>query len=480
MKQTRFKKIFQGSSLLVLLLALIVPPAGALPAPSANGSAARILHLEKIVVSGNKQLKSEALLQTLNLGPGDTLNVTLLERERLRLLDIHPLLTEVNFYTRPGRLRGAIILDIQVEERSKFAFETGYGYHETRGWFLTLLGMRVNRLYHTDSNLRCGIRLGFNLAGLDAEWEKPPVPDGRIGYGAKFYFYSENQHFFGSGPAPTTTPPGTATYPPWEGPDWHEFRQKIERTGLEISLRYRVGGTRFKFGARTETIRPDSTFFDVEGDLTRPFSAYPSHLKPEIDKTLITGLFFRITRDTRDHVVYPRSGSFTLLSLETNNTVLGGDEVFTKVIFDFRRHLHRAGERVLSYRLHAGITSAGAPYYERFSLGGIYSLRGFREWSLSPARGDDGFWITSAEYRVPLIPSVQAPPRLAGLVFFDAGQGWQRGRALAIADLQSAAGYGIRLRIPWLGTLGIDTGIPLSRGRTGEKFYVHGSIGFSF
>ena len=76
------------------------------------------------------------------------------------------------------------------------------------------------------------------------------------------------------------------------------------------------------------------------------------------------------------------------------------------------------GDLVLSGRLAAGIASRGTPYYERFTLGGIYSVRGFRELSLSSTEGDDGGWIACCELRFPLIPSVGAPPRLSGLAFF--------------------------------------------------------------
>jgi len=55
-----------------------------------------------------------------------------------------------------------------------------------------------------------------------------------------------------------------------------------------------------------------------------------------------------------------------------------------------------------------------------------------------------------------------------------------RGDPLTSSDVQLAAGYGMRLRLPWIGTLGLDVGIPFTDGRTGDRFYVHGCLGFSF
>jgi hypothetical protein len=58
--------------------------------------------------------------------------------------------------------------------------------------------------------------------------------------------------------------------------------------------------------------------------------------------------------------------------------------------------------------------------------------------------------------------------------------GWRRDDTSATETVEAAVGYGARLRLPWLGVLGIDVGIPLTEGRTGEKFQVHGALGFSF
>ncbi|MFH0778400.1 MAG: BamA/TamA family outer membrane protein, partial [Candidatus Eisenbacteria bacterium] len=266
----------------------------------------------------------------------------------------------------------------------------------------------------------------------------------------------------------------------WDGPGWTEFRQGVARSGAEISVLYGPGDTRFSLGARVQSVRPDSSFIDVERDETRRFDDLPDIIQRDTEETVVTGLFFRVTRETRDNVTYPRTGSFALLSMEANNTVSGGDETFTKMELDVRKLKHLGGDVVLSGRLNAGLTSNGTPYYERFTLGGIYSIRGFRELSLSPTGGDDGFWLANCELRFPLIESAQGSPRLSGLLFLDAGQGWQRGNEVSIENLECAAGYGVRLRLPWLGSLGLDVGVPFTNGRIDERFRVHGSVGFSF
>lgn len=451
------------------------PAADSLPEASTD----RVLSLERILINGNRHLKDEDILEAIHLAPGDMVNVEVLERARVRLLDTYRILSRVDFFSRPGSARGSLILEIEVVERKTFSFETGYGYHDVNGWFLTLAGLRFDHLHHTDSMLRLGFRLGFNLVSLDAEWEKPAPVDGGLGADARLYLHSEDRSFFGDCGAEN---PGTgdATSCSWSGSEWNEFRQKIVRVGGEVSALYWMGGTRFSFGVRVESVRPESTFYDVDQDENLEFEDFPNALQQDIEQSLITGVFLRATRDTRDDVIYPRSGSVILFSMEANSTILGGDKTFTRIVFDSRKLADLGGDRVLSGRLSAGITSWGTPYYERFTLGGIYSIRGFRELSLSATAGDDGYWIACCELRFPLISSIERPPRLSGLVFFDSGMGWQRGTAFSAENLEAAVGYGVRLRLPWLGMLGLDVGIPLSEGRTGENFRVHGALGFSF
>lgn len=443
--------------------------------PASEKPTHRVLRLEQIVVAGNSHITDSAILGTLGLVPQDTVNVAILEKARLRLLNEYPLLSAVDFSTRPGSRRGFVILDIAVVERKPVVFETGYGHHDTYGWFLTLIGLRVDPAAAHGIEYRLGLRLGFHIMGLDGEFERRGNPGG-FGLGGNFHIYSQEQIFFGGDTAPETWDAAGA------GLYTREFRQKIARSGAELYLIYMLHDTtRFSFGFSAEGVRPESSYVESEGGREYGFAEFPPSLRPDIRKTVITGLVFKMIRDTRGRPGYPQSGSFALLQLRSNSTFFGGDVTFSRAEGDFRRYIGLGNWCVLSSRLAAGIVSKGTPYYDRFFLGGAYSVRGFRGLSLSPPSGNDGFVIASNEFRFPLTGSTaDVPPRLAGLVFIDAGIGWERGDPLTSSDIEAAAGYGVRLRLPWVGTLGLDVGVPFTDGRTGDRFYVHGCIGFSF
>jgi outer membrane protein assembly factor BamA len=444
------KPAIYKSLVFTLLLALLIPAGAARSAYRAQSAGA--LLLGEVVFTGNENVPTDILREALSMEPGDTISVAALARARLDVLYSHHLVRDVRVSTRPGPRLGIVDVVMEIEERSRVAFETGFGYHDIYGWFLTVAGIRWRPVARDDSMWRAGVRIGFHLTGLDAEWEKPGLLDTGAGAGARFWVYNQEHLFFGSaegGPA--------AAWRTGEESE-REYRQDIARAGAELFLLYRQRrNTRFTFGLRAESVDPDSTVGEAETGADLPASALPPEMLPYLEKTAITGFQFRMIHDTRDISVWPRKGSFINLSIQSNTKILGGDEIFSKAEIDTRFYRGIGGWRAVSY-----------------------SIRGFRELSLSPPWGHDGFWLGGFELRVPLISSPERPPRLTGLLFLDAGQGWLRGEALTASDIESAVGYGFRVRLPWLGMLGLDVGIPLTEGKTGDAYRVHASFGFSY
>jgi outer membrane protein insertion porin family len=458
---------------LALLVALVFAatraPLGA-PAPAGE----RQLRLEAIEVVGNARTPEVVVLRHLALAPGDPVDADALEAARRRLVATDYFKT-VSFSTRRGSERGAVVLRVEVSERGNPVFETGFGYHDLNGWYLTLLGLRLDNALGADSRFRVGARLGFRLAGLDAEWAKPVSSSGALGVGVKLFVYSIDHRFFGSGPDSSAA--GEA---PWSGTDWVGYQQRIGRTGGEVTLSYRAGeATRLEAGLSAARVDPDTTFKRFEDKEEGGFEGLPPDLQAQNEAATYTGALLRAFYDTRNDDVYPTRGGFARLTLNVNHTTLDDPGVFTKATLDLRRHARLTGGWVFSARASGGIVSRGTPYYERFYLGGNYSIRGFQEWSLSGTAGDEGFWTANTELRWPLA-GLAGRPRLVGLIFLDAGQGWRHGETVTGDTVEAGAGYGLRLVLPWVGTLGMDVGIPITDGRTGDRFRVHLLLGFSF
>jgi outer membrane protein assembly factor BamA len=186
----------------------------------------------------------------------------------------------------------------------------------------------------------------------------------------------------------------------------------------------------------------------------------------------------QILFEGRDDPADPTAGRFASLDVSGSGSFLGSD-------FDYARLFGQVQElRPLSFAgrtftwaqaLRAGLArpfgGQALLSEERFFAGGELSVRGYETESLGPAEvlgdlvrplGGEALLVINQELRIPL------PWDLTGLLFFDAGQVWERSSDLDW-DLATATGLGLRARTP-LGLLRLDAGFPLDR-RAGDPEY---------
>jgi outer membrane protein insertion porin family len=100
------------------------------------------------------------------------------------------------------------------------------------------------------------------------------------------------------------------------------------------------------------------------------------------------------------------------------------------------------------------------PVYQKFRLGGINTIRGFDDYSISPKDpqtgdriGGEKMMIFNFEYRFPLLKE----QGIIGLLFFDAGNAWTKEESYSFTDVKKSVGTGIRWYSP-IGPLRIEYG----------------------
>ncbi len=455
------------------------------PATATASPSDRTLRLESVVVTGNKWTSEQTIFSYMRLAAGDAITPDALQLDRQRLLDSDRF-ESVRFFTRPGSQRGLVILAIQVRERQRFVFETGYGFHDQHGWFLTIAGLRWNNPLGSESTFRMGLRAGFQLWGVDAEWNKRFGAEREYGFTALAYFYGNDHRFFAEAPKERLVDNGSTTV--LDTLDvWTEYQAPIARGGGELSVqRYFADRTLVSVGIRTEQISPESDIkiYDDDDDEfvdTDPTDVAPFALGDALRDAQLSGAFLRIVHDGRDDPYYPRRGVFGRLSV----LAVGGDEEYTKVTGDVRMAVPVVADWVWHTRAGGGVTSSTTPYYDRFYTGGSYTIRGYRDWSLSPSSGSEFYWVVSNEIRWPMVGRDQARPRVTGSVFLDVGgldnkSDLETSEPATRRDIYSALGYGVAVRVPWLGTLGMHFAVPLNDAPTGDNIMAHGTLGFSF
>jgi outer membrane protein insertion porin family len=112
------------------------------------------------------------------------------------------------------------------------------------------------------------------------------------------------------------------------------------------------------------------------------------------------------------------------------------------------------------------------PFYERWYLGGLNSLRGFRYNNVGPRQpgsspneplttsdepiGGDTYWFGSAEYSLPIIE------RLRFAVFYDIGNVMSQPYSYSFSNFDDNWGIGLRVDLGrQFGPMRLDYGIPI-------------------
>lgn len=425
---------------------------------------AQTLTLESVEISGNARTNEQTVLAYLGLQPGDALDSDRI-LDGIDALRDSELFETVAFRTRAGSERGRVILALDVVERG-FEFRFGTGYRDLDGWYLIPAQLRADNRLGRGEQLRLQAKIGYRVAGIEFIFGERALPTRPFDWGIKFASEELDRPYFIDG---------------------IEYRHRIVRGELGAHLGRRVSDRwRLEVGARFQEVELDSVPTARVGDDVQgiaqgdalPFEDLPSEIAAvsgdRRQRTILHTDLVHDSRAAREIAATPVSGLWGRLRAEA---FVADASTVGSLTADVRAYRKLAGG-ALAFRARGGFIGDDAPFIDRFHLGGLYTIRGFPSQSLSPPEGDTAYWSTSLEYRAALVGRTH-DPRLAGVVFVDAGDGFVSGDT-GSQELAASAGFGLRLRVPWFHSLGIDFGMPISESPVGEAFHGNASIGWNF
>lgn len=203
-------------------------------------------------------------------------------------------------------------------------------------------------------------------------------------------------------------------------------------------------------------------------------------IKDEEGTNLVSSIKNEWIYEGRDNRFFPTKGWFVNPSLVVAGGYMGGDQDFYKLEFEAKNHIKvfdfgEKNQHVLSGRLRLGYVqeygdSDKVAIFERFFAGGMNSVRGFPNRSLSPKENGDeigGNLLTvfNVEYSVPI--NEQA---IRGVLFWDTGNAYGDVNDFKTDELRMSLGVGIRLVLPALGPMpvSLDFAKPIQR-QTGDE-----------
>lgn len=437
-------------------------------------------YVEKIEIKGNTKTKDKVIRRELAISPGEPFDMVRVKISKSRLEQMN-YFEKVDTTDEPASIDNRRNLVIGVEEKNTGNIQVGAGFSSidrlvgfvevTQGNFDLF-----NPPYFTGGGQKARARIQYGTRRQDyiLGFTEPWFLGQRLRLDTEL-FYRELNYF---------------------SRNWTQT-QYGARLGLTKQLPFNlVGGVSYTienididFDEAYRTQFPNSVLLQEEGD------------------RWVSRMGFTLAHDTRNNVTLADSGHRIELAPEIVGGVLGGDVDFYKLelraaqywspvrYFDetsFWRDVFKG--HILELVGRAGVVEAygdgdrgnqnRVPLFDRFYLGGLYSLRGFdfrdvgpREELTGEPTGGSTFWFASAEYSIPLIE------RLRFAVFYDAGMVYPDAYSFdpqTFADGSTTGsyndnfGFGIRLNLP-IGPLRLDYGFPLTKDK-----YASGSGRFQF
>ena len=376
-----------------------------------------------IEISGNTKTRDKVIRREVRLDEGDTFNSKLLKRSYERINNLNFFET-VEIVPKPKPEEKLVDLDVKVKERPTGFLSVGGGYSSVDK-FIAMVDLTQGNLFGKGQLVKIRAELGGTTTYYELNFRDPWFLDKHIAFSASLYNLTK---------------------------EYIEYDK--DATGLSLSF-----GKEF-----SEYLRGDLSY-NLEKATISNISDDASVIVEEQEGTNTTSSITpALIRDARDNYLDPSRGSRN--SIYLTYAGIGGTNKFVKGEVDSAWYFP-LGKTAFMLRgrfgYATGLWGEELPLYERFYVGGIYTIRGLGWGEAGPRDpeseepiGGTTELIFNAEYIFPIISEL----RLKGVVFFDTGNSYEDFEDFG--TLRYTAGVGVRWISP-MGPIRIEWGYNLDR-----------------
>jgi outer membrane protein insertion porin family len=436
-------------------------------------------YIEKVEIKGNTKTKDKVIRRELAVAPGEVFDLVRVKLSTNRLyglnyfekIDAQPEPTDV-----PNRKH--LVLGVEEKNTGWFRFGAGFSSVDALVGFLEV-GQGNFDLFKPPYFLGTGggqkIRLAIQYGTLRQDYQlsfiEPWFLNRKLALGVDL-FHRELSYYS----------------------DLYDMTVSGGRLSLSRTLwnDFWIGGVSYTIENIGLTHMPaPHTITDTNG-VSQTIDPVPAELRREQGYRLVSKVGLSLAYDTRNSVELPSRGQRTIFSAELAGGPFGGDSDFYKLELSSARFIRGFFPgHVLELSARGGVVDAYSdtrwvPLYDRFFLGGMWDLRGYKYHHVGPYDatgvepvGGNTYWFGSAEYSLPIIE------RLRLAVFYDIGNVYKEAYSFATQGpgyrlWSDDWGVGIRLNIPGLGPLRLDYALPISHDKfTGAGGRFQFGVGFT-
>jgi outer membrane protein insertion porin family len=405
-----------------------------------------IVHIGRVTITGNTKTRDKVIRRELKLAEGDLFSSTKLERSinNLRKLDFFE---DVEITPTDTEQSDIMNLNVKVKEKLTGSISAGGGYSSDDGLF-TSGEITQRNLFGNGQYIGLKGYLGQKAQRYVLSFTEPYMFDRPITGGIDLFNWLRE-------------------YP--------DFTQ--DSAGFRVRSGYRFGNYSRLAGFYT---------FSDALVTSAPIGAPPIIVQQE-GRQITSSITAALERDSTDHPFLPTRGMVSMASIQWASPALGGQSNFMKAEIHHGIFIPLFWKFVGYVRGEFGyINILGAddntsvPLYDRYFLGGINSLRGFKWATVGPYDGPyiiggTNYGLGTVELLFPLIESIG----MRGVFFYDAGNAFLTMQDFSINAFRTDAGAGIRWNSP-LGPLRIEWGYNLQPQPGESKYQFQFSAGAFF
>jgi len=429
-------------------------------------------YIEKIEIKGNTKTKDRVIRRELSVAPGEVFDMVKVKRstERLKGLNFFEEQFGVEAQPEPTDVPNRRNLVVTVREKNTGNIQLGAGF--------TSIDSLIGFVEVTQGNFdlfnppgfqgggqkaRLRMQLGTQRKDFVLTFIEPWFLERKLEFNTELYHHELN--FLSVNDTYSEQSTGMRL-------------GMVKALGTELlrgGLSYTLESVDIKLNSH---LHEDITVRDTS-HLPVVLTNLPANVSHEIAREAGTRLVSKVgaslVYDTSDSYLLPTKGQRTELRGELAGGPFGGDVDFYKIELKhahyirgfFTGHLLELGGRTGIAESYNG--DFDVPIFDRYFLGGLDSLRGYRYRYIGPRDrfgeplGGDTFWYGTAEYSVPVVERV----RFA--VFYDIGMVYREAYQWNFGEYADNWGVGVRLLLP-IGPLRLDYGIPIhnSSGKAGS------------
>ncbi|HBG19810.1 MAG TPA: outer membrane protein assembly factor BamA [Desulfobulbaceae bacterium] len=381
-------------------------------------SKGNLVYIDRITIKGNTRTRDNVIRRELRIAEGGVFDSKAL-RESTQALQRLMYFEEVNITPEPSLDPDRMNVVIDVKEKSTGTFSIGAGYSSADNLIVMGQVSENNFLGRGDT-----LSLSGNLSGKSSRYNlgytNPHLNDSALSWGLDLF---------------------------------DTEREYDDYTKDSIGGGIRAGYPIFEkwqlFGNYSYT---DTDLTDVTEDAS-------FIIRNSVDLHVTSAVKLSLVRDTRNKRYGASEGSRNSVSVKYGGGPFGGDAEFTKVEGSSGWYFPMPLRTIFHFSLNAGQVFENEtdklPVYERFYLGGLNSIRGFKYAKVSPIDpvsgdriGGDKMWYGNTEVVFPLLET----QGLMGVLFFDTGQVLNDDEDWADASDSIKKATGVEVR--WLSPMG--------------------------